>query len=106
MLLHRCNWSPMEGVLVIHRTAGVSVGHCCTGDVLGTLQPIAEGREGSQVTSLSRIETVPLMRDTAVKGPPILTLLINMSQSRGFEGGQTITIIANDDEDENYEHMI
>ena len=51
---------------------------------------------------------MPLMRDdTAVKGPPILSLLINMSQSRGFEGGQRITIIANDDEDdENYERII
>ena len=28
----------------------------------------------------SRIEVVPLMRDSAVKGPPILTPLINMSQ--------------------------
>ena len=44
--------------------------------------------------------------DTAVKSPPILTPLINMSQSRGFEGGQRITIIANDDEDENYERII
>ena len=50
-------------------------------------------------SQVSRIEIVPLMRETAVKRPPNLTPLINMSQSRGFEGGQTITIIANDDEE-------
>ena len=48
---------------------------------------------------------MPLMRETAVKRPPNLTPLINMSQSRGVEAGQTITIIVNaDDENANYEH--
>ena len=45
------------------------------------------------------------MRETAVKRPPNLTPLINMSQSRGVEAGQTITIIVNvDDENVKYKH--
>ena len=54
---------------------------------------------------VSRIEVAPWMGETAVKGSPILTPLINMSQSGEVEGGQAITIIVNDEEDENYEHF-
>ena len=77
----------------------------------------SRGFEGGQRITISTItnnnitiETIinnNMRDDTAVKSPPILTPLINMSQSRGFEeGGQRITIIANDDEDENYERII